>query len=75
MVIFKQTRGPKGGIISGGKGSVIPSLSQNWEAGGAKVLLPLIKSGRRLKPSERLCALLPGVYKLRIRLKLVSLNL
>ena len=43
MAIFRQTQGPEGGVISGGKGPVIPSLSQNKEAGGAKVIINFIK--------------------------------
>ena len=43
MVIFKRTRGPVGGIVSGGKGLVIPFLLRNKEAGGIKVNTGLIK--------------------------------
>ena len=40
-----------------------------------KSLLVLIKLGRRLKPSRRLYPFLLGVYKLRVRLWLISLGL
>ena len=36
-----------------------------------KLLLALIRLGKRLKPSERLCAFLPGIYKFRVGLGLV----
>ena len=38
-----------------------------------KLLLTLIRLGRRLKPSERLCVFLPGIYKLQVGLGLVFL--
>ena len=43
MVVFRQTRGPEGGAVSGGRGPVIPSLLQNKEAGRAKIITSLIK--------------------------------
>ena len=43
MVIFGRTRKPVGGIISGGKGPVIPSLLQNKKAGRVKANISLIK--------------------------------
>ena len=43
MVIFRRTRGPVGGIISGGKNPVIPFLLRDKEAGGVKVNISLIK--------------------------------
>ena len=43
MVIFRRTQGPVGGIISGGKGPVIPFLLRNKEAGGVKININLIK--------------------------------
>ena len=36
-----------------------------------KSLLTLIRLRRRLKPFNRLCAFLPGIYKLRVGLELV----
>ena len=43
MVIFARIRGPVGGVISGGKGPVIPSPLQNKKAGGAKANTNLTK--------------------------------
>ena len=43
MVIFGRTRGSVGGIISGGKGPVIPFLLQNKEVGKVKANINLIK--------------------------------
>ena len=43
MAVFRRTRGPEGGIISGGKGPVVPSLLRNKEAGKAKVITSLTK--------------------------------
>ena len=43
MVIFGRTRGPVGGIIFGGKGSVVPFLLRDKEAGKAKVNIGLVK--------------------------------
>ena len=43
MVIFGRTRGPVGGIISGGKGPVILSLLRNKEMGGVKININFIK--------------------------------
>ena len=49
MIIFRQTQGPEGGVISGGKGPVIPSPSQNKEAGRIKVLTALNKVREEVK--------------------------
>ena len=43
MVIFGRTRGPVGGIISGGKSPVVPFLLQDREAGGIKANTSLVK--------------------------------
>ena len=43
MVIFRRIRGPVGGVVSSGKGPVIPFLLRNKEAGGVKVNTGLIK--------------------------------
>ena len=43
MVIFKQTQGPVGGVMSGGKGPVIPFPSQDSEVCRIKVITYLIK--------------------------------
>ena len=43
MIIFGQTRGPVGGVMSGGKGPAIPSLLRDREAGKAKTNINLIK--------------------------------
>ena len=43
MDIFRRTRGPEGGAVSGGKSPVIPSLSRNKKAGGVKIITGLIK--------------------------------
>ena len=43
MVIFKRTRGLVGGIVSGGKGLIIPSPLQNREAGKVKANTGLVK--------------------------------
>ena len=43
MVIFGQTRGPVGGIISGGKNPAIPSLLRDREAGRVKANTGLVK--------------------------------
>ena len=43
MVIFRRTRGPVGGVISGGRSPAVPSLLRDREAGGAKVNTGLIK--------------------------------
>ena len=43
MIIFKRTRGPVGGIISGRKNPAIPFPLQNKKAGKAKVNTGLIK--------------------------------
>ena len=40
-----------------------------------KLLLALIRLGKRLKPSKKLYALLPRIYKFRVGLKLVSFGL
>ena len=43
MVIFGQTQGPVGGVISGGKGPAIPSPMRNKKAGKVKINTGLIK--------------------------------
>ena len=43
MVIFGRTRGPVGGVISGGRGLVIPFLLRDREVGGVKVNIGFIK--------------------------------
>ena len=43
MVIFGRIRGPVDGVISGGRGPVIPSLLRNKEAGRVKANTGLIK--------------------------------
>ena len=43
MVIFRRIRGPVGGVISGGRGPVIPSPLRDKEAGGVKANTGLIK--------------------------------
>ena len=40
-----------------------------------KLSLALIRLGRMLKPSRRLCPFLLGIFKLRVGLWLISLNL
>ena len=43
MVIFKRTRGPVGGVISGGKGPAVLFLLRNKETGGVKANTGLTK--------------------------------
>ena len=43
MVIFGRTRGPVGGVISGGKGFIIPSLLRDRETGRVKANIGLVK--------------------------------
>ena len=43
MVIFGRTRGPVGGVVSGGRNPVIPSLLRDKEAGRVKVHTSFIK--------------------------------
>ena len=43
MVIFRRIRGPVSGIISGGKGLIIPFLLRDKEAGRVKININLIK--------------------------------
>ena len=43
MIIFRQTRGPVGGVIFGGRGPAVPSLLQDKEVGGVKVNTGFIK--------------------------------
>ena len=82
IVIFRQTRGPISGAISGGEGPAIPFLLRDKETGKVKININLIKIisnlnklKRRLKPSERLCAFLPGIYKFQIGLRLIFFGL
>ena len=43
MVIFKQTQGPVGGIIFGGRNPAVPFPLQNKEVGRVKINTGLIK--------------------------------
>ena len=43
MVIFGRTRGPVGGVISGGKAPAVPFLLRDKEVGGIKVNTGFIK--------------------------------
>ena len=43
MVIFRRTQGPVGGVISGGKGPIIPFPLQNKEVSRVKININLIK--------------------------------
>ena len=43
MAVFRRTRGPVGGVISGGKSPVIPSLLRDRETGRVKANTGLVK--------------------------------
>ena len=43
MVVFGQTRGPMGGVMSSGRNPAVTSLLQNKETGRVKVNINLIK--------------------------------
>ena len=43
MAVFRRTRGPVGGVISGGKNPAVPFLLRDKEAGRVKINTGLIK--------------------------------
>ena len=43
MVIFRRTRGPVGGVVSGGRSPVVLFLLRNKEVGKVKINTGLIK--------------------------------
>ena len=58
MIIFRQTRGLKGGVISGGKGPAVLSLLRDKEAGRVKVFITLNKVREKIKTLRKVMRIL-----------------